>query len=172
MAQIEGKVSIGTGGLLNNVVAIASGGSIAGNSGTYWAAQPGQATPGAPTGWMGGYSGCQGLLGAGVAGISRLATGLYAIQLSDSYQRLDSCQVEPIVGANVATSLSAEVLFDTVGQGNTIATGGMTGPFGSGNDTQNRIFIQFQTLGVGCDLPLGGGFYVDIRLRDGLAGPQ
>lgn len=181
MSQIEGFVSIGTGGLPNSVIAIASGGSIAGHSGTYYGLLPGCATTGVPTGWVGTFSGAQGLYGAGVDGVSRVSTGLYSIKLSDDWVRLDSCQITPVLGAVAqlgggftgVTMADVAIAYHTVGLGNTITTGTL--------QAKNQIFVQFSsdnniTVGAGSqvavDLPVSSGFFVDIRVRDSLAGSQ
>ena len=146
MSQIEGFVSIGTGGLLNNASA----------SGTYLAAVPGSTVAGAPTGWVGGFSGTIGLFGAGVSSVARTGTGLYTVQLQDDWVRLDSCQV-----LVVATGIDAAVLSHTVGLGNSTAT-------------KNQIYLAFAstTTGFGVDIPLSGGFFLDIRVRDSMSGSQ
>jgi len=170
MSQIEGFVSIGTGGMLNTEVRTASG-TV--GSGTYWASLPdgfGSATPGAPTGWVGGFSGTYGLLGAGVQAVGRLSPGLYAVQLSDDWTRLDSCQITYVGGSTgaVASGTWADIVWHTVGLGNSQTTG----PLGSLH-LKNQIIIQFSLDDVAsADLPLGSGFFLDIRVRDTLAGPQ
>lgn len=178
MAQIEGFVSIGTGGQLNAPVIFplsASGTFTGGSQQTGYlsmALLPGQATAGLPTGWQGGFSGCWGLLGAGVAGIARVGTGMYAVQLQDDWCRLDSCQVEPYLGATGLTNLSAAVVYHTVGLGNSqLSNTGATG-VSMGGTMKNQIVIQFQNNGLGADHGAGGGFFLDIRLRDSTAGPQ
>lgn len=146
MSQIEGFVSVGTGGLPNAQTA----------SGTVYGLLPGSTVLGVPTGWVGGYSGTQGLYGAGVSSVARIATGVYNILLSDDWVRLDSCQVMPVG----ATGLDPTILTHTVGLGNSTAT-------------KNIITIAFtSTTGAGADLPSGAGFTIDIRLRDSLAGAQ
>ena len=191
MVNIEGLVSVGTGGLPNSIVAIPSGGSIAGNSGTYWAALPGCLTAGVPTGWQGTFSGAIGLYGAGVDGVTRLGTGLYSVHLSDDFVRLDSVQVMPIGGqtaennggatgflgggAQTGVGMDVSVLYDTVGQGNTVTTGtmGFNGVSSGlvGQNLKNQILVQF-SAGQAVDLPSGSGFFIALRLRDSLAGPQ
>lgn len=191
MANIEGFVSIGTGGLPNSIVAIPSGlgnlTTIAGNSGTYWAALPGCATSGVPTGWQGTFSGAVGLYGAGVDGISRLATGMYSIHLSDDWVRLDSVQLETLqgnvfesnggaTGAGGPSGMQAQVVYHTVGQGNTVQTGtmGFNGISSGlvGQNLKNQIIVQFYNQTAVQDLPPGSGFFVSLRLRDSFAGPQ
>ena len=213
MTNIEGFVSVGTGGLLNSPVAISSGvGNLAGSrggSGTYWGALPGYnataigtgavgsgtvvapgTTPGAgaPTGWQGTFSGAIGLYGAGVDGIARCGVGYYAVQLSDDWVRLDSCQVQFALGqasglypstyTGVTTGMGTgvgtgvlnicpEVVGNTIGLGNSQTTGGI-GSLG----LKNQIFIQFTNAAGPVELPLSSGFYIQLRLRDSFAGPQ
>lgn len=146
MMQVEGFVSVGTGGLLNTQTA----------SGTVYGLVPGNAVLGVPTGWVGGFSGCIGLLGAGVKSVTRQATGVYALTLEDDFVRLDSCQVAPFG----VTGVDSTVLSHTVGLGNTTAG-------------KNVITIAFtSTTGAGVDLPSGAGFFVDVRLRDSMSGSQ
>ena len=173
MSQIEGFVSIGTGGQVNfpdqSGLGTPSGGSV--STGVPRGLLPGQATAGNPTGWLGGFSGVIGLLGAGVDGVQRISTGLYALHLQDDWVRLDSIQISPF---NPGTAVDWFVKEHTVGLGNTIATGGFTGILAAGNNPKNTVWIQF-TSGASAlaqDLQLGGGFYVDIRVRDSLSGPQ
>jgi hypothetical protein len=44
------------------------------------------------------------------------------------------------------------------------------------NQKKNQVFIQFynpsSASAVAVDLPVGGGFFVDLRVRDTLSGPQ
>lgn len=179
MGNIDGFVSIGTGGLPNSVIGIASGGQLA-HSGTYYGIQPGAATAGVPTGWQGTYSGTSGLYGAGVAGISRIATGLYSVQLSDDWVRLDSCQVQTLDGTlfaqGGATSPAAVtvglIVNHSVGYGNTVTTGfaGVSGLVGA--NLKNQILIQFYTAGTIAELDKSAGFFMQLRLRDSLSGPQ
>ena len=195
MVNIEGFVSIGTGGLPNSVVAIASGvgnlTTIAGNSGTYYGLLPGCPTTGVPTGWQGTFSGAIGLYGAGVAGIARLATGLYSVLLSDDYVRLDSVQVIPVGGqiaennggttgflgggAQTGIGMNVTIPYHTVGLGNSVTTGSMGSNGISsgliGQNLKNQILIQF-SAGAAVDLPLSSGFFIAIRLADSSAGPQ
>ncbi len=147
MAQIEGFVSVGTGGLPNAATA----------SGTVYGLLPGNTVLGTPTGWVGGFSGTVGLYGAGVASVARQATGTYAVLLSDDYVRLDSVQVQAVG----ATGVDATVLKHTVGLGNSTAA-------------KNVITIAFasSSTGQGVDLPSGAGFFLDVRVRDSSAGPQ
>jgi hypothetical protein len=146
MMQIEGFVSVGTGGLINTQTA----------SGTLYGLLPGNATLGVPTGWVGGFSGTIGLLGAGVKSVVRQATGVYALQLEDDFVRLDSVQAMPVG----VTGVDVSVLSHTVGLGNTTAS-------------KNIVTIGFtSTTGAGIDLPSGAGFFVHLRLRDSLAGAQ
>jgi hypothetical protein len=161
MSQIEGFVSVGTGGQVNAATA----------SGTVYGLLPGQATAAVPTGWVGGFSGCIGLLGAGVAGVKRVATGLYVVKLEDDWVRCDSVQLTTF---NTGTAVDYTILENTVGYGNSIATGGMTALQSSGNNPKNEIFIQFYSSGqvLAQDIGSGGGFYLDIRVRDSLSGPQ
>lgn len=173
MAQIEGFVSIGTGGQVNfpdqSGIGTPSGGSI--STGAPRGLLPGQATAGVPTGWYGGFSGCIGLLGAGVAGVQRVATGTYALVLQDDWVRLDSCQIN-VVGNG--TAVDWLIKDHTVGLGNSIATGGLTGYVSAGNNPKNTIFIQFfaGASALAQDLDRSSGFSVDIRLRDSTVGPQ
>lgn len=151
MTNIEGFVSVGTGGMVNTITA----------SGTSWGLTKG--VSGVPTGWQGGYSGVIGLYGAGVASVARTATGTYAVVLQDSFVRLDSCQVQYFSGSSgTSQGLAEYVVSDTVGLGN------------SNVSTQNTIVIQFANLvsGVDNDIPAGGGFYIDIRVRDTFSNPQ
>lgn len=171
MAQIDGFVSIGTGGMVNfpdqQGIGTPSGGSV--STGLPRGLLPGQATAGLPTGWLGGFSGVLGMLGAGLAGVQRITTGTYALQLSDDWVRCDSVQILPF---NAGTALDVQVLENTVGLGNTIATGGMTGIV-TGNNPKNTIFIKFTTAAaLAQDLDRSSGFYVFLRLRDSLNGPQ
>lgn len=161
MVGIQGYIGVGTGGSVNAATA----------SGTTWGPFLNQASGSIPTGWqnnitvssgpanLGGYgfSGVQGLYGAGVNGVARIATGIYNIQLSDSFYKCDSVQVSQFVASGVAT-LDTAVIGNTVGYGNTAA----------GN---NIITIQFTSsiTGVGVDIANGGGFYVDIQLRNASA---
>jgi hypothetical protein len=173
MMQIEGFVSIGTGGLLNypdqSGLGVPSGGSV--STGLPRASLPGQATAAVPTGWVGGFSGAIGLYGAGVNSIARVATGAYRIELSDDYVRLDSCQVTPVAAG---TGLDCLIVDHTVGLGNSVVTGGATGALAKGFNPKNCIFIQFTSSGsqLTADITPGGGFFVDIRVRDSLVGPQ
>lgn len=177
MTNIEGFVSIGTGGLLNAppaypVFPIATGATgVAGQSGPPLNLMPGQATAGVPTGWGGGgFSGVQGLIGAGVKGIARVATGLYAIGLEDDWVALDSVQVNPYAGGTGATGIDSWLLNHTVGLGNSIATGGYTLPLAPGNNPKNMLWLQFHSLGTPADIVAGGGFHLQIRVRDTLSG--
>lgn len=178
MSQIEGFVSIGTGGLLNfpdayPVFPVGTGATgAAGQTGVPRGLLPGQATAALPTGWVGGFSGTLGMFGAGVQGLQRVATGFYALQLSDDWVRLDSIQVTPYTNATGVTNISDLVVQHTVGLGNTVQTGGLTMPNFSSSNPKNTIYIQFHASGNQVDIPLGGGFWVDIRLRDSLNGPQ
>ena len=197
MSQIEGFVSIGTGGLLNfpdayPIFPVATGatGGVAGSvqTGAPRGLMPGQATASSPTGWVGaGFSGCVGLLGAGVDGIQRISTGLYAIKLSDDWARLDSIQVTyQATPSGIPTGTVGQVGFSgspnapvdwylvqhTVGQGNSVVTGGMTLPFFPGPNPKNTIWIQFGRQTTAYELNNSDGFYVDIRVRDSLAGVQ
>lgn len=172
MSQIEGFVSIGTGGQVNfpdqSGLGTPSGGSV--STGLPRGLLPGQATAGAPTGWLGGFSGVIGLLGAGVQGVQRIATGVYELQLQDDWVRCDNVTVTPF---NTGTALDATILENTVGLGNSIATGGMTALAAAGNNPKNSIWIQFTTATAKPqDLDRSSGFYVFLRLRDSLQGPQ
>ncbi len=181
MTNIEGFVSIGTGGLPNAVVGVQGTTGMA-SSGTYLGLLPGCATAGVPTGWQGTFSGAIGLYGAGVAGVSRVGTGLYSVQLSDDWVRLDSCQVEFVGGASAETNggatgvldIGTEIAYYTVGLGNTVTTGlGGGGVSGlAGENTKGQILVQFNLAGVAADLPLSSGFFIALRLRDSFAGPQ
>jgi hypothetical protein len=178
MRTIEGFVSVGTGGLLNYpdaypVFPIATGATgVAGQTGVPRFTLPNaQATAGVPTGWQGGYSGSYGLFGAGVAGIQRVATGLYCIGLQDDWVALDSCQAQPVLGATGCTGLDSAVLAHTVGWGNTVATGGFTLPQFGVMNPKNQIWIQFNSgAGLPADVPGGGGFFLTLMLRDTLVG--
>lgn len=182
MNQIEGFVSIGTGGQVNypdqSGLGTPSGLSVA--TGNPRGLMPGQATAGVPTGWVGGFSGTVGLYGAGVAGVQRVATGQYVVKLSDDWVRLDSVQVDVISGTSGAFGTTGALGIDwniidhTVGLGNSIATGALAPWLGPGINPKNEIFIQFtnSTNGLGADLPLSSGFFLDIRVRDGSPGPQ
>lgn len=179
MVSIEGFVSIGTGGQLNYpdpypIFPVATGATgTAGQTGAPRFVLPGQATAGVPTGWQGGFSGVISMLPAGgIAGIQRVATGLYCIQLSDDYVRLDSVQATPYSNATGVTNISDIVVQHTVGLGNSVATGGMTLPVYPGPNPKNCVWIQFHASGTSVDLPGGGGFFLDVRLRDSLSGPQ
>jgi hypothetical protein len=196
MNQIEGFVSIGTGGLLNAIpaypifpVATGATGGLAGSvqTGVPLGLMPGQATASAPTGWNNnGFSGCVGLLGAGLDGIQRVGTGLYALKLSDDWVRLDSMQVTYLaspsgvptgtLGQNgfsgsPLTSVDWNIAQHTVGLGNSVVTGGMTLPFYPGMNPKNTIWLQFTRNGP-YELNNSDGFYIDIRLRDSTAGVQ
>ncbi len=192
MNQIEGFVSIGTGGLLNVIPAypifpVGTGATgIAGQTGAPLAFMPGQATAGVPTGWQGGFSGTVGLYGAGVDAVARVATGLYAIKLSDDWTRLDSINVNYLTGpSGVYTGTIGTIGFSgspnqsvdwnlvqhTVGLGNSVVTGGMTLPVFPGMNPKNTIWIQFTKQGP-YELNNSDGFYIDLRLRDTLAGVQ
>lgn len=194
MNQIEGFVSVGTGGLLNYpdaypVFPVATGatGGLGQQTGAPRGLMPGQVTGGVPTGWQGGFSGAVGLFGAGVDGIQRVGTGTYAIHLSDDWTRLDSIQVQGFAGASgVGTGalnppgfsgsyqqdIGWVLLQHTVGAGNTVATGGMTLPVFPGMNPKNTIWIQFTQGGINSELNQGAGFFIDLRLRDSLAGVQ
>jgi hypothetical protein len=183
MAQIEGFVSIGTGGLPNfpdayPVFPSATGPTgLAGQTGVPRGLMPGQATAGVPTGWVGSFSGTVGLYGAGVKSVSRVATGAYVIQLDDDYVRLDAVDINVLSGVSGAGPSGAfdwALVDHTVGFGNSIATGGVTGYLGPGINPKNRLFIQFvnSVSSVATDLPLSAGFFLDIRLRDSMAGSQ
>lgn len=172
MVQIEGFVSVGTGGQVNfpdqSGLGTPSGGSV--STGLPRGLLPGQSTQGLPTGWLGGFSGCIGLLGAGVEGVQRVGTGLYALQLEDDYVRLDSVQVQL---HNAGTGMTHQIVDHTVGLGNSLATGGMTGVV-AGNNPKNTIFVQFlvSSTNLPGDIKSGGGFSIDLRLRDSLSGSQ
>lgn len=173
MSQIEGFVSIGTGGQINFPdqlgVGVPSGGSV--STGLPRGLLPGQATAGVPTGWLGGFSGVIGMLGAGIDGVQRVSTGLYALHLQDDWVRLDSVQVNAF---NPGTAVDWFIKEHTVGLGNSIATGALTTLQLAGNNPKNEIWIQF-TSGASAlpqDLQSGGGFFLDLRLRDTTAGPQ
>jgi hypothetical protein len=177
MKQIEGFVSVGTGGQVNfpdayPVFPTATGPTgVAGQTGVPRFLQPGQATAGVPTGWVGGFSGLVGLIGAGVAGVQRVATGAYVVQLSDDYVSLNSVQVDLLS----ATAMDWSVVDHTVGLGNSIATGGVTGWLGAGLNPKNRIFIQFfsaSSPSYAADIVPGGGFWLDLRLKDSTSGTQ
>lgn len=130
-------------------------------SGTSWGLTKG--CSGIPTGWAGGYSGVQGLYGAGVNSVARVSTGTYAVVLTDNWTHLDSAQVQYYAGASgTSVGLTEYVVSDTVGIGNTNAS------------TNNTIFIQFANIvtGVENDIPASGGFYLDLRVRDSSNGPQ
>ncbi len=187
MGNINGFVSIGTGGLPNAPMTYpysASGvytGTTVQTGFTSMALLPGQVTGGLPTGWQGGFSGTIGLYGAGVASVARVGTGTYAVQLSDDWCRLDSVQANPFIGVTGAatgsatglqlTEYGASIISHNVGLGNSQAGGtGTTGVLLGGN-TKNVILIQFYN-GVEKDLPSGGGFFLDLRVRDSTAGPQ
>lgn len=193
MNQIEGFISIGTGGLLNcpdayPVFPVATGatGGIVGSvqTGVPRGLMPGQATAGVPTGWGGGFSGTVGLIGAGLDGVQRVGTGLYALKLSDDWVRLDSVQVSYLASpSGVPTMIGGQVGFSgspnqpldwfvaqhTVGQGNTVMTGGVTLPLFPGGNPKNTIWIQFGRSAP-AELSNSDGFYIDIRVRDSLAG--
>lgn len=174
MAQIDGFVSIGTGGQVNfpdqSGLGTPSGGSV--STGLPRGLLPGQSTLGVPTGWQGGFSGCIGLLGAGVQAVQRVGTGVFVVQLDSDYVRLDSCQIMPLTGG-VSGGIDANIIDHTVGLGNSISTGGMTGFQARGNNPKNCIFIQFSgALGTPVDLASGSGFFLDIRVRDSLSGAQ
>lgn len=178
MWAVEGFVSVGTGGQLNfpdpyPIWPSATGPTgVAGQTGAPRGLMPGQSTAGVPTGWQGGFSGCVGLLGAGIQGIQRVATGLYAIVLSDDWYRLDSVEANPYLGATGATNLNELVIGHTVGYGNTVQTGGVTVMQQGVMNPKNTIWIQFHASGTQAELPAGGGFHLDIRLRNSSAGPQ
>lgn len=176
MASIEGFVSIGTGGLVNYpdaypIFPVATGATgTAGQTGAPRFLMPGQATAGVPTGWSGGFSGCIGLIGAGVKGIQRVATGFYAIGLEDDWCALDSFNATVFTGATGSTGIADLVTQHTVGQGNTVMTGGYTLPVFPGPNPKNMIYVQFHANGPAVDIPPGGGIFLDIRLRDSLSG--
>jgi hypothetical protein len=183
MTNLEAFVSIGTGGMVNAppafpIFPVGTGatGGVAGSvqTGVPYGLQPGQATAGVPTGWLGGFSGVIGGLGAWMSGVQRTATGSYALGLQDDWVRMDSCDVTTYGGATGGTGVDCTVIDFTVGRGNTIATGGFTGWLGPGNNPKNMIFLQFTstTSGLPVDLGNGAGFSVDIRVRDSQAGPQ
>lgn len=173
MAQIEGFVSIGTGGQVNfpDQAGLGQPSALSGQTGVPRGLLPGAGVLGVPTGWQGGFSGCIGLLGAGVAGVQRVATGAYVIQLEESFIRLDSIQVNTI---NAGTGIDPYVVDHTIGLGNSISTGGFTGHQPQGNNPKNCIFINFlqSSSNLPVDLQSGAGFYIDLRLRDSLSGPQ
>lgn len=187
MNSINGFVSIGTGGLPNTPMPfpLSASGVYTGTSIQTgflgMALLPGQATAGIPTGWVGGFSGTIGLYGAGVASVARIGTGTYAIQLSDDWCRLDSCQANPYIGVTGAatgsatgvqlTEYGASIIYHNVGLGNSQQN--PTGTTGSiiGGSQKNIIVIQFYN-GIERDLPSGGGFFLDVRVRDSTAGPQ
>jgi hypothetical protein len=190
MNQIEGFVSIGTGGTVNSPLAypifpVATGATgLAVQTGPPLFPLPGQATAAVPTGWQGGFSGCVGLIGAGVQGVQRVGTGLMAIGLSDDWVSLDSLQVniqtspsgtptgpiQPGFSGCYQADLGWCIAQHTVGLGNSVVTGGYTGFFNPGPNPKNMIWLQFTQGGQNADLPAGGGFYIDIRVRDSLAG--
>lgn len=180
MTNIEFFVSVGTGGQPNYpdaypVFPVATGATgAAGQTGVPRGLLPGQATAGVPTGWAGAFSGVIGGLGAGLAGIQRVATGTFVAQLQDDWKMLDSVQVLVHAGVTGGTAVDAKIIDHTVGIGNTIQTGGVTGWLGNGVNPKNRIWIQFvqTTSGLPVDLGLGAGFFVDIRVRDSLSGSQ
>jgi hypothetical protein len=164
--SIEGFVSVGTGGLLNCPDACGTG-----QTGAPHFPLPGQATAAVPTGWQGGFSGCIGLLGAGVAGIERVSTGTYEVQLEDDWAALDSAKAQPILGAKGCTELAAHILMHTIGIGNSMATGVPTAPQFPGMNPKNTIWIQFtNSAAMPSDIPPGGGFFIDVQVRDSLAG--
>ena len=183
MTNIEGFVSVGTGGLPNfpdayPVFPTATGPTgFAGQTGVPRGLMPGQATAGSPTGWVGGFSGAVGLYGAGIKAVQRVATGAYVVQLEDDWVRLESVQVDVlsgVSGAGASGGLDWALVDHTVGFGNSIATGGVTGWLGAGINPKNRLFIQFinSITSLTQDIPINGGFTLDIRLRDTLAGAQ
>ena len=144
VVHVQGYVGVGTGGMVNAATA----------SGTTWGPFLSQPSGSVPTGWQGGFSGTQGLYGAGVAAVSRISTGIYNVQLSDSFYKCDSVQIGQFVASGVA-SADVAVIANTVGYGNTASNA-------------NIITIQFtsSTTGVGIDLANGGGYYLDISLRN------
>ena len=194
ISHIEGFVSIGTGGQLNTpplfpytASGVATGGFVQ-TGFTSMALMPGQVTGGVPTGWQGGFSGCLGLLGAGVNSIVRIpgATGAYRVELSDDWCRLDDLDVSYYSGATgfVASGFAgsasgiganqAWVTNHTVGLGNSVApTGGLGSGVayppgqGFGGPQKNCIYLQFQN-----EIPSGGGFWIQLFVRDALEGPQ
>ena len=193
MSQIEGFVSIGTGGLLNYppaypIVPVATGATgTLGQTGAPLGLMPGQATAGVPTGWQGGFSGAVGLIGAGLDGIQRVGTGLYALQLSDDWVRLDGATINLFAGASggvptggVTPGYSGMFQQDmgwyikdhTIGLGNSIVTGGMTLPVFPGGNPKNRIYLQFTQGSAPADLANSSGFWIDLRVRDSLSGVQ
>lgn len=209
MVNVEGFVSIGTGGLPNSVVGLQTSSGLS-TSGTYWGTLPGCPTAGVPTGWNGTFSGAIGLYGAGVAGVARIATGLYSVMLSDDYVRLDSVQITPLYAAvmennggstGIINSYDANIVYHTVGFGNTVTTGAISQSNASGvantnvmsglvgQNLKNQVLVQFSvsapsgslggtgtlaggTPNIAADLPNSGGFFIALRLRDSLAGVQ
>ena len=174
MINLEGFISIGTGGQVNfpdqNGLGTPSGLSV--STGAPRGLLPGQATAGVPTGWLGGFSGVIGALQAGIAGVQRVGTGLICVKLQDDYVRCDSVQVNVF---QPGTSVDYYIAENTIGLGNSIATGGLTGILAAGNNPKNQIWIQFVSPGstpVPVDLNISAGFYIDIRLQDSLSGPQ
>ena len=168
MTNIEGFVSIGTGGLLNSVVGYNTASGTLVSSGTYYGVLPGSSVAGAPTGWAGTFSGAIGLYGAGVDGISRTGTGSYSVHLSDDWYRLDSVQVTPVGGASLVAGVWSGPL-DIVGDVSYHTVG-----FGNSEAAKNNIYIQFYSpsTGVDVDLPLSSGFFIAIRTRDTSTQPQ
>jgi hypothetical protein len=179
LRTIEGFVSIGTGGQVNALpaypvfpTATGATGGIAGSvqTGVPYGTLPGQATAGLPTGWVGGFSGCQGLLGYGVKGVQRVATGQIVMVLEDDWVGVHKVDCNVFSGATGHTGVDWGVIDHTVGLGNTIATGGVTGWLGKGINPYRTIFFQFinTTSGLAVDLGVGAGFWVDIVLIDAL----
>src|SRR5665213_1367639 len=97
MINLEGFISIGTGGQINtpDQFGIGTPSGLSVSTGAPRGLLPGQATAGVPTGWLGGFSGVVGALQAGLAGVQRVATGLYVLKLQDDFVRCSSVQVCP-----------------------------------------------------------------------------
>jgi hypothetical protein len=172
MVEITAFVSIGTGGLVNAPDQFGLGTPSAGSvsTGPPRGLLPGQMTAGVPTGWAGGFSGVQGGLKQGIAGIQRVSTGTYAIQLEDDYVALHNCQVQPMTNAPGCTSISDLLIGHTVGVGNSVTTGGLTAYVFPGPNPKNTLWIQFHASGNQVDIPLGGGFYIQLNLKNSFVG--
>lgn len=152
MANIEGRVMIGTGG---QVDAQTASGTTYGNS--------------LPSGWIGSYSGCIGLIKAGLASVARTTTGTYLLGLMQGYTKpLHSCQTTYYSGATAAVGASGTLDIYVASANVGYSAGGPS----STNPSTITVCVSNSLTGLLQDPPAGAGFMVAIRLADSAAGPQ
>lgn len=152
MSNIEGRVMVGTGGQPDAQTASGTtyGGSL-------------------PSGWIGAYSGCIGLIKAGVGSVTRTTTGTYLLGIESGYTRpLHSAQTTFYSGATASIGASGPLLTYIASANIGFAAGGIT----STNPSTLTVCVVNTVTGLLQDPPSGSGFMVDIRLADSQSGPQ